>query len=88
MLGFTVPRFLHECSFSALRAAHPLSPGRFLELISVRGLVDPRAIVRLEGLSQFKKPVTCDLPACNMVPQPTTIPRTPKELRATKQILK
>jgi hypothetical protein len=43
---------------SALRASCPSSPGRFLVLISVRGWVDPRAIVRLEGLGHLKNPVT------------------------------
>jgi hypothetical protein len=36
----------------------PLPSGRFLVLISVRGWVDPKAIVRLEGLGQLKNPVT------------------------------
>jgi hypothetical protein len=37
--------------------------------------------VRLEGLGQLKNPVTSsgnqtrDLPACSIVPQPTTLPR-------------
>jgi hypothetical protein len=43
---------------SALRAGSPAPPGRFLLLISVRGLVDPRVIAGLEGLGQFKSPVT------------------------------
>jgi hypothetical protein len=39
-------------------AGRPLHPGRFLLLISVRGWVDPRATVRLEGLVQLKNPMT------------------------------
>jgi hypothetical protein len=34
------------------------APGRFLVLISVKDWVDPRVIVRLEGLGQLKNPMT------------------------------
>jgi hypothetical protein len=43
---------------SAFRAGRPLPPGSFLVLISVIGCVDPRTIVRLEGLGQLKNPMT------------------------------
>jgi hypothetical protein len=43
---------------SALRVGRLLPAGRFMVLISVRDLVDPQAIVRLEGLGQLKNPMT------------------------------
>jgi hypothetical protein len=43
---------------SALIAGYPLPIRKIPVLISVRGCVDPRAIMRLEGLGKLKNPIT------------------------------
>jgi hypothetical protein len=65
---------------SALRAGHTFPPGSFL--VSVRGWVNPRTIVWLQGLAKVTKRNsdffgnrTRDLQACSLVPQLTTLPR-------------
>jgi hypothetical protein len=60
---------------SALRAGRSLPPKNIPGTLSVRGWVDPRAIVQLEGLGKSKISNdlignwTRDLQACNIVPR-------------------
>jgi hypothetical protein len=67
---------------SALRAGSTLPPGRFMVAISVRSWVDPRTVMRLEGLGQLKNVMTKSqmYPAIfrlvRIMPQPSTLPRT------------
>jgi hypothetical protein len=50
----TVPSWLCLAPLRIIK----IPPGRFLVLITVRGWVNPRAIVWLEGLAKMKNPVT------------------------------
>jgi hypothetical protein len=51
-------RLTHGVRLSALNAGSPLPPGIFLVPVSVKGGVDRRVIVRLQGLGQMKNPIT------------------------------
>jgi hypothetical protein len=62
---------------SALHTGRPLPPGRFLVLISVRGWVDIKSIENSNDLNGYR---TRNFPACNIVPQPTTLPRATKSI--------
>jgi hypothetical protein len=73
---------IHNLKFMCLHSADRYLG--ILVLIFVRGLFDPRAIVRLEGLGKVKNRKiqwhgnrTRDLPACSTVPQPTTLQLAP-----------
>jgi hypothetical protein len=56
-ISVTDPGGIKALTFSRqlTNGSYPLPPGIFVVLISVIGLVDPKAIVQLEGLSQLKK---------------------------------
>jgi hypothetical protein len=66
---------------SALRARRPLPPGRFLVLISARDYRpqghNAAGSIRSIELIHLIWTRTRDLPASSVVPQPTTLPRTP-----------
>jgi hypothetical protein len=71
---------------SALRTGHLITPRDTPGPHMCHRLSRPRVIVRLDGLCQWKFPVTRtkirtrDLPACSAVPQPTAVPRAPRRV--------
>ena len=72
--GFSISRHMKVASLSVLPTGRLYLLETSLVLISVRGRVYNRDMVRSEGLCQWKIPIgnrTRDLPACSAVSQPT-----------------
>jgi hypothetical protein len=68
------PTFSGQSAYCWREAVIRASSARFLVLVSVRGWVNPKTIVRLEGFGELKKKIssdligigTRDLPACSI----------------------
>jgi hypothetical protein len=79
-----------EVRLSALRAGRLLPSRKIPGTNFVRGWIDRRAIVRLEGSGKLKNihligTRSCSIPPSSIVPQKTELPRSPeKEMEVTK----
>jgi hypothetical protein len=71
-------RLIHGGMVVSLTRRSPFTlPGRFLVLISIRGLVEPRTTLQIEKFNDLIMDRSRDLPACSLLPQSTTLPRAP-----------